>query len=123
MSKRIIKVLIVILALIAGYSVYSSITTNNEIKALRKEMQLTADSLNQVSNQYDVLEKRYDSVALQLVGTRDQLVNFHQNVDSIMNSNIRSVGSIHNALNSLVKKFEAKDSLTNKTNEDLKFPM
>lgn len=123
MNLRIIKAIMVIMAMIAVYSIFTAISASQQLKTLRVKMEHTTDSLNRANRKYELLAMSYDSVAFQLSDTRDYLIDFRQNVDAIMQSNIRSVGSLREALHLIMKNYQPIDSLTINSNEDLEFPI
>jgi len=97
-------ILIVVISVLVIYHVFSRNSSIKEIKKLTNEIEMNVDSLKVVQRRYDSLEKDYNKIYEQLSVTRDGLVNFKQDVDSIMHSNISNVNKINESLSEIIER-------------------
>lgn len=98
MNKRTSIILIVIIALLGFYTIFSGVKKQREINRLTRELTNRVDSLKSLQSNYDVILKKYEHVYSQLDSTKSRFVSFYHDVDSITHTTITSIEKIRQTL-------------------------
>jgi predicted PurR-regulated permease PerM len=101
-TKLITIILIAIILILSFYTVFSGSKRQKEIKRLTKELEIQADSLRRIQNNYETIYKEYDRIYNQLDSTRDRFTSFYHQVDSISHSTISSIYVLKGKLNTII---------------------
>ncbi len=112
MSSSAIKTtLIIILLAIAAYALFSK---NNSIKKARVQVNaltLQVDSLRAISQTYSKLEQKYDSLYVQLEGTREGLDKIREKLEALKKTQTGSLTSIRGELLTLIDQYDTIKAL------------
>lgn len=111
-NKSYIIIALIVIIVLAGYSVFSNLNSNKKIKDLRQEIEYTTDSLGTIQMKFSSLIEEYDSVVSELEITQNKIGSLRDDINTIMSKNIVGVNQVKSTLKDVLDKHEVLDSLS-----------
>lgn len=105
--KRIAPFLIVLLAGLLVYSLFSKNSSTREAKKLTLQLQQKADSLDALADDYILMQRKYDTLYNQLKDARSNLARLKVRLEKINLDQTANVREIRKRLSDVVKEIDS----------------
>jgi|GEM_PF-2873988 len=108
MTPSLIKtILLVVLAGGLTYSIISGRSSIKEAHTLTTELNAQVDSLKMISEEYTILQGKYDSLLGDLSKTKENVTKLREKIDLISKSQTNSVLKIKNELQYIIGEYDS----------------
>lgn len=116
-NKNLIIVLICVIVVLTISAVVAGNSAYKEIKNLNIQIDAKADSLNQISNEYNELTKNYEQLELKLEGSKNNLNHLKDKVDSVLSLSNQSLTKLRSNIDKVLENQEEFEKVTSDDND------